>query len=83
MTEERDILKNCDRILRRGIPPLVACTQTADRQRVRYAFIAEHQLIFAIRAISGYFGFIQAAFMRGYANPFLDGRWRISAKPRF
>ena len=38
VTEERDIPKKGDRILRQGIP-------------VRHAFIAEHQPVFAVRAI--------------------------------
>ena len=54
VTEERDILKKGDRILREGVP-------------VRYAFIAENRLIFAVRAMcrmllvhpSGFYAWLQ------------------------
>ena len=54
VTDERDILKKGDRILREGVP-------------VRYAFIAENRLIFAVRAMcrmllvhpSGFYAWLQ------------------------
>ncbi len=57
VTEERDILKKGDRILRQGIP-------------VRYAFIAEHRLVLAVKAMcrmlrvhpSGFYAWLRAPF---------------------
>ncbi|WP_370651166.1 IS3 family transposase [Cypionkella sp.] len=57
VTEERDILKKANRILRQGIP-------------VRYAFIAENRLIFAVRAMcrmllvhpSGFYAWLREPF---------------------
>ncbi|MDO8985581.1 MAG: IS3 family transposase [Cypionkella sp.] len=57
VTEERDNLKKGDRILRQGIP-------------VRYAFIAENRLIFAVRAMcrmllvhpSGFYAWLREPF---------------------